>query len=316
MTTQLTTTPPPAPLAAITQQNGLSVESAKLVIEAFAPLYLSAFELVKAGKAFEVKDANDKEGMAKARAMRLKLRQVRCEAENVRKTLKEESLRYGKAIDRVAHVVKDMIEPVEAELLEQEQIAERLEAFRKAELKRVREAELRPLGADVSQYPLGEMTEEAYRMLLDLCTTQHQQRVEAAKKAEEERKAAEAKRAEEEARVRAENERLRKEREEADARAKADREAREKAEAELQQKREEEARRQLEDAARVNREEEARKRAERAPDKEKLLSLAMELDSILMPLSVSSVEGESLFFDVKGRISALARYIREKAGAL
>ena len=112
-------------LATITKQNGLSIESANAVVAAFAPLYSSAVELVALGKGFEVSGEDDEDGIAKARDMRLRLRKIRCEAENVRKAMKEEGLRFGKALDRVNAVVKELIEPVETALEEQEQIKQR-----------------------------------------------------------------------------------------------------------------------------------------------------------------------------------------------
>ena len=45
----------------------------------------------------------------------------------VRKELKEESLRKGKAIDGVANIIKFLIEPVEKYLEDQEKFIEKLE---------------------------------------------------------------------------------------------------------------------------------------------------------------------------------------------
>jgi hypothetical protein len=52
----------------------------------------------------------------------------------VRKSLKEESLKRGKAIDGYANVLKYLCEPIEDKLFEIEQYAERKEAARVAAL--------------------------------------------------------------------------------------------------------------------------------------------------------------------------------------
>lgn len=308
-------------LASITKQNGLSAESANLVIEAFSPFYLSALQLVEGAKAIEVKGPGDAEGIARARTERLKLREVRCAAENTRKSLKDESLRYGKAIDRVAGVIKEVIEPVEAALLEQEKIAERMEEFRKSELKAQREEELRPLGVDVSLYQLGEMPDSTYKSLVVTLKREHEERQQREHEEREKAQMAEAERVEKERLLRAENDRLRAERQAADkaaaeerakleATAKAEREAREKAEAELKAQKDAEAKR-VADA------EKAQRKAARAPDKTKLLAIAAQVDSIPMPDSmVSSPEARALLLDFRIKAAALSEYIRDRAGAL
>lgn len=317
-------------LATIIKQAGLAPASSNLVIESFSPLYLGAVELVRLGRGVEVKDEGDVAGIEKAREMRLKLRAIRCTAENTRKNLKDESLRYGKAIDRVAAVVKDLIEPVEAELEEQEKIVERMEAFRKSELMAARQAELLPLGVDVRLYALADMPEEAYQSLLATSKNARADRVEAERQAEENRKAAEEARAAEEKRVRAENERLRKEAAvkeaeyvaeleaerkkakaacaAAEAAAKGEREAREKAEAEMRAQ-------QAAAAAKAKADEAAKKKAARAPDREKIIAVVQKLALIELP-NVRSPEAMALVGDIRNRLNGLASYIDEKAGAL
>jgi hypothetical protein len=316
------TTEAPTQLATITTQTGLSVESANTVIAAFAPLYLAAQELVKAGRGFEVKGEDDAEGIAKAREMRLKLRKVRCEAENVRKAMKEEGLRFGKALDRVAAVVKDLIEPVETELEEQEQIQQRMAAFRRSELQEARWKLLADAGVNAGAYPnIADMPQPDFEALLTHFRELRRKAEEERKAAEEKRKAEEAARQAEAERIRAENARLKKEAEEREAAARAEREkleaatraereAREKAERELQARRAAEEKKKRE-------EEEARAKAERAPDKEKLLGFAVWLRDVRHHAPVlASNEAQAILNDAIAHCMALATKIEWKAGEL
>lgn len=307
-------------LALVVKESGLTAEGSAALLEAFQPHFNEASTLVAEASTISVTDATQVTEIKRARAMRLKLKAVRVESEKKRKALKEDSLRTGQAIDKVAKVIGMMTEGAESALLEMEQVAERAEAARKAELKRSREILLAPYGVDVAFYRLGDMPEETFAKLLDSERTAHAARVEAAKKAESDRLAAEKARAEEEARIRAENERLRLEKEAADralkleqekaaAEARAAEEAArierekieaaaraEKAKADAALKAEREAREALEAKARAEAkaaadkaaaEARAARKAAAAPDREKLIVFANSLRDIHRP-SLSS----------------------------
>lgn len=335
-------------LAVVVSETGLQGPTAESLLLAFRPFFGKAQALVEAAAAINVTDATQVTEMKNARASRLALRAVRVEVEAARKTMKEDSLRTGRAIDGMANVLKFLIEPAENRLEEMEKFAERKEAERKAALKSGREDLLRPFGIDTSAYMLGEMKQETFAELLNATRVAHEAKVAAAQKAEVERIAAEAARTAEEKRVRDENERLRQEAVAAEAARKAEREKleaearkeREKAEAERRaaeakaaaeraaadKKLAEEraAREKLErDAAAARAKEEAarkaqiaaEKKAARAPDKDKFLAVAAAVRGITIP-AVSSLEAVAVRETIVQKTEAFAAWIETQANAL
>lgn len=216
-------------LVRMVEQSGLEVESASTLLAAFQPIFDQAEQLRVQANAINVTDATQVTEIKQARALRLQLKEARVKSEHVRKTLKEESLRKGKAIDGIANVIKFLIEPLEERLLQQEQFAERKEAERKAALKSSREELLRPFNVDTSFYQLGEMPEQTFAQLLDSTRLAHDARIEAARKAEAERIAKQQAEKADRARIRAENDRLKKEAEAREAAAIEERRKNEKA---------------------------------------------------------------------------------------
>jgi hypothetical protein len=234
----------PPQLAKAIQSSSLAAADANTLREAFGPFFEKAANELAASRAITVTDPTQVTEIKKSRAARLQLREIRIAAEKTRKVLKEDSLRKGKAIDGIYNVLVLDIEPEERRLEEQEKIAERMEAERKAKIASERIEALRPF-ADPTHYMLGDMAQPAFDALLAGAKAAHEAKIEADQKAAEQAAAAEQARRDEDARVRAENERLRKEAAEREAAAKAERE-------------------QIETAARRQREEaEAKARAER-----------------------------------------------------
>lgn len=183
--------------------------------------------------AINVTSADQKTEMKLARTIRLELKNIRVSAEKTRKTLKEDALRMGKAIDGVNNLLLAAIVPLEKHLEEQEQYGERLaEAERQATLAR-RTAELAPYLTEGQQVPaLDVMSAEQFANYITDAKLLHEAKIEQARKAEAERIAAEQAAAAERERQRIELERLRKEAVEREAAAKAEREAAEKAQRE------------------------------------------------------------------------------------
>lgn len=261
---------------------GLEPESAVTLRSAFETMFAQADEWVQRAKAINVTSVDQKREMKLARESRLALKEIRVNAEKARKRLKEDSVRRGKAIDGIANVLKALIEPIEAHLLEQETFADRMEQQRKDALRAAREEALRAYGADPSVYAnLGETSEDVWTLTLDQARAAHEARIEAARQAEAvrleaERIAAEnrekarqeaarreAERLERERQQAEENERLKREAAEREAAAKAEREAaaaeRTRIEAEARAEREK-----VEAAAKTEREKAERAAAELA----------------------------------------------------
>lgn len=297
------------PLALQIVEAKLPAADAATIETTFLPFFTQAREWKSKAEALVVNSPDEKEKMKEARKARLILKDIRVNVEKRRKELKEDSLRKGKTIDAVANIIKGIIEPIEDHLDRQEKFVELQEQQRKQELRERRSAELIALNVDITIYAnLGEMPEEGYQKLLESSRNTFNLTKEAAVKAEAERVAKEKADAEERERIRLENERLKKEAEAKEAEARKEREAKEKAERELREKREEEAR-----LAREHQEAEAK--AKRAPDKEKLLVLAEAISDVKMP-EVDSPEARAIIARTVQSLASAATYLKTQSLAL
>lgn len=163
--------------------------------------------------------------MRLARATRLTLKDIRVAIEKRRKELGEEYLRKTKDINAAANELKAMIEPLESRLLDQEKFAERAEQARREKLGKDRVAALTPYIVVNQLFSnITDMTEEQFSGMLADAKILHESKIEAARKAEEERTAKEKAEAEERERIRLENERLKAEAESREKEIAAERE--------------------------------------------------------------------------------------------
>lgn len=202
-------------LALLVEKSGLETETAKSLQEIFQPFLDQANQWKAKAGALVVTDVNQKREMQEARVARLALRDIRINVEKRRKDLKEDSLRKGKAIDSVANLLKGLIEPIEEHLEQQEKFAEVQEAKRKTELAEQRFAQLSPYGFQFENgFNLGEMDEQMFQSLFNGLKKTHEDKIEAERKAEEERIALEQEELKERERIRLENEELKRKQEE------------------------------------------------------------------------------------------------------
>ena len=200
-------------LITVVQENNLSEDFAVSLQNAFSPLFESARSIANEGKEIVVTSEDQRELMTLARNKRLELRDVRIETENLRKRLKEQSLRTGKAIDGMANIIKFLIVPVEEHLELQEKFIELKIEKELSLLAEKRTQELEQYEVITTDYDLRNMSEEGYKQLLNNSRIAFEAK-QAKAKEEEEAKEEEAKRqAEEQERIRKENEKLRKENE-------------------------------------------------------------------------------------------------------
>lgn len=281
MTTQIEIIPAEVPtkLRQAVETAALEPATSQQLSAGFAPFFQALTSALETASKINVTDPSQVTEIKAARAARLELRRIRCDAEITRKKLKENSLRMGKAIDGVYNILALDLVPAEERLEEMEKIAERIEAERKAKLKSERIAALTPYGVDTQFLQLDTMPQEAFEALLAGSKAAHEAKIESTRKAEEDarekaRKEAEEAAAREAARqseLAAAREAARKAAEEAaearriqtqkDAEAAAERvriEAERKAEREAAEK----ARKELEEIARKERESAERKAAE------------------------------------------------------
>ena len=278
------------------------------MLETFEQKYNEVIETASKGITPEVS--------ATAKRLRLDIAKVRIDAEKARKEMKDEYLRAGQAIDGANNILKWAVTDRENKLKEIEEHAERMEAERISKLQAERVELLSPFVPDAEARNLSGMDEDVWNAYLNTKKQEHQDRIDAEKKAEQERIAREQAEAEERERQRAENERLKaeaeareKELQAVQAKLKAEAEERERIQAEADRK-ERERVAQIEAEAKAKAE--AERKAKSAPDIEKLKTFADQIASIQAP-EVSGDEAKKIITDAMGLLSKVSTFITEKS---
>lgn len=296
----------PENLALAVKSTGLDTQAAEVIEASFAPLFVQANKWAAQVAGLKVTDVSQVREMKLARESRLALKEIRVLAGKNKDRLKEDSLKRSRAVDSVYNAVKAICEPLEAELLAQEQFALRAEAARLAALKAERENQLRPFGVAVEFFKLDEMPAEQFAQLLESSKATYEAKIAAERKAEADRIAKEKAEIEERARIAAENERLKAEALEREKAAQAERErvAAEKRSADEKARREREA---LEAALRKQKEEaEAKAKAAADAAAEEARKIKAEADR-LAKIAADKAKAE------REAIEAKARMEREEA---
>jgi hypothetical protein len=330
------------------KESGLQQNKVEMLLNSFGESFQQAKEIVNNSKDIVVTEETQTELMKQARTARLSLRKLRSDVENNRKTLKEQSLREGKAIDGIANIIKALVIPVEEHLEQQEKFAELRAAERKAKRLADRIQQFSKYVSDVSLYNLDVMSDEAFEKLVSDAETAYQAKLDADAKVEAERLAKIEADKKEQERIRLENEVLRKKTEQLEAEKKRaeqaaakereaqelkvkkmreeqelkaaeerkkqaealriEREKREKIEADIQ------AKKAAEDA-RLKAEQEAKRKALLAPDKEKLREFAASIENISMP-AVSSNEAQQVLNKAQAEMHKIINIVRNEAKKL
>ena len=200
-------------LIVILNEQGVSPDSQKALVEAFGGPFLEVGEILAGYQDIKVTEVTQVKEMSEAREKRLILKNARTTVERKRKELKEESLKTGRAIDAVARFVKEQIEPAEKYLEEQEKFKELLEKAQAAERLAARTEAIAKF-ADPALYNLVDMSEESFQELLIKLENEAAEKLEAERKAEEERLAAQKAERERQEKIAEENKRLQREAEE------------------------------------------------------------------------------------------------------
>lgn len=125
-------TSPQNQLQIMVKESDLPEEKSNVLIAKFANFFVDVQVWEKKAKAIKVTDESQKVMMDTARQGRLFIRKIRLNIEKCRKELKEQSLREGKAIDKVSNFLKDALEPIESHLDQQEHFVEYREAAKEA----------------------------------------------------------------------------------------------------------------------------------------------------------------------------------------
>jgi hypothetical protein len=209
-------------LDAIVKKENIAAPTAATLLASFAP-FRGEIETALT-EARGITDDTDAEQRKKARECRLTLKRIRVNVENTRKTSKEDAVRYGKAVDGMANVLKFLCEPEEKRLEAVEEAEQRREKERIASMVADRMALIQREWGNPAIYNLATMEEEAFLGVLDGLRQARIAKEEEAKKAEAARVAKEKEEAEARERQRIENERLKKEAAVREAEAKIERE--------------------------------------------------------------------------------------------
>lgn len=314
----------------VINQSGLQPTKAEVLTASFSKYFANAKSIVGEVQGLEVKDEADIVGMQKAREARLKLKNIRVEAEKVRVKLKEDSRREGLAIDGVNNVLKALIIPVEEYLEVQEKFAENKQKKMIEDRYQARIERLQKVTDNVLLYNVMYMEDDSFEVLFKELEGAFNARIEAEKKAEEDRMAKAKQEQEEQERIRIENIRLKGEAdaaekkhavEMADQQKKIDAERieREKAEAVLKAEREKKEKQEAEERVRIEAEEKARKEAEYAraiaPDKTKLMVFMDNLATLEMP-AVTSKAARDIVVEVENEIMKITDLIAERTKKL
>lgn len=294
----------PENLALAVKSTGLDTQAAEVIEASFAPLFVQANKWAAQVAGLKVTDVSQVREMKLARESRLALKEIRVLAGKNKDRLKEDSLKRSRAVDSIYNTVKAICEPLEAELLAQEQFALRAEVARLEKVKAERVSQLTQYGVDCAFYQLDVMPAEQFEQLLAGSKAAHEARLEAERKAEADRLAAIAAEEAERARIAAENERLKREAIEREKAAQAERERVAAAELKAKQEREE-----LEAAMRKQKEEaEAAAKAAADSAAEEARKIKAESDR-LAKIAADKAKAE------RDAIEAKARKEREEAQA-
>ena len=320
-------------LVKIVEETGLEKTQGQVILDNFSGFLKEASEWEAKAKMIIITDISQVEEMSKAREARLALKSIRVNSENVRKTLKEKSLREGKAIDGIANVIKALIVPIEEHLEKQEKFAENLELERKAKIEAERALELSKYVEDITLYNFKDMSDEVFAKLIISVKLAFEAEQKAIKKAELERIENEKKEKAEQERIKVENAKLKaeaearekdlaKERAEQEKKLQAEKEkarkeaeAREKVEAELKAKKDEEERLKKEAEAKLQAEKlaklEAEKQAKLQPEKDKLTAFAEKIKNLETPTDLS-IAGRAIVEEAEKKLLAIAQEIKLK----
>lgn len=296
----------------------------------------------------EITSPDQVDEMNQAREIRLGIKRKRLEARDI---VKEQREKIKSAMSdftlqdklwlKAFQMLEATCDHLETKCEDKEKFAERYEAEQKQLRYETRVSKLHQYGTDPSIYSLADMSDEAFDKLLENERLAYNARIEAEKKAEQQRVAEEKAEKERQEAIREENERLKaevvekerlanierekrekeiaKERAEQQKKLDAERKAREQVEAKVKAEKEAQYRKEAEEKARLDaikkqQDKEAREKL-LAPDKDKLIELAKIIDIIQLP-AVSSKEANSVVRATEDMLGKVTNYIREKAKAL
>lgn len=264
------------------QEFGLEKTEAQKIEAVFTPMLEKMVELEKEYNII-ITLPLETETLKKARELRLKYVKVRSGTAEIHKKAKAYYLAGGRFVDAWKNAQNFSALGKEEELEKIEKHFELIEQAKKEKLNEERQKQLAQYVSDVTLYNLKEMSDAGFNELLASSKVAFESRLEAERKAEEERIRVEEENKKEQERIRLENEELKRQAEAREKELMAEREkarveaeAREKLEADVKEK-------QRIEQEQIAQEEKQKKEAEKAPDREKLIAYAVELGCLEVP---------------------------------
>jgi hypothetical protein len=182
----------------IVSQSGVKEETGIAIKNAFSEIETKLSEWKEKVALIKVTDASQIREMKLARETRLALKDVRIDADKIRKALKENNTKENRAIQDAYNYIESEIKPMEEHCLLQEKFAELQEQKRLEERKSKRLEELMPYNVAVDMAMIESMGEESWDMYFAGVKKTHEEailkqqqeekeRIESEKKAEQER---------------------------------------------------------------------------------------------------------------------------------
>ncbi len=155
-------------LELIINETGLDTTKKNVLLENFANYFQIAEEWRLTADNLIITSADQVDEMKQARSGRLFLKEKRVLIEKTRKELKEASLNESRAIDKIAGVLKDLIEPIEKELEQKENFAKIQTELQKNALRLERSQICQPFARFVPYFiDLAELDQAGFEMILE-----------------------------------------------------------------------------------------------------------------------------------------------------
>jgi hypothetical protein len=295
-------------IAPILKENAISPKLSSMLLESFSGFIQNISEYEEIAKQILVKEENQTEEMKRAREIRLKVKEIRVNANKKRIELKDDYLRVGKAIQGVYNIIEAITIPIERHLEKQEKFVELKREKEKIELGIKRSNLLSEFVEDASLYNLAEMSEQGFNELLNASKVAKEQKMKAEKELEEEQQRIIKEREAENERIRIENEKLKADAEKRKKELEKEKEEKAKIEAKLEEKRKADEKLKQEQAEKEAKELADKKSLELAPEKEKLNKLAEQIANIELP-KLESEQANLIINQVKELLSKVSIYI-------
>lgn len=165
--------------------NGLEISTREAIQKAFLPFAEQFAEWKEKAKEIVVTDISETDKMKAAGEARKAIKKIRTGADAVRKSLKEDSLKYGKAVQEVYNKIESEATPIEEHLEKQEKFKE-LEEARQRQILIAERMDLLKDFPNVTSEMVINLDEDNFQVFLSGLLDQKSKREEAERKEQEE----------------------------------------------------------------------------------------------------------------------------------